>query len=52
MTTLTHSNGNLGGVNMMGDGRETVSRFSAAIQISMLPEEAVLDKDLTGSPED
>ena len=37
---------------MMSDGRETVSLFSTAIQISMLPEEAILDKDLTGSPED
>lgn len=51
MTTLTLSNGNLG-EDMMSDGCETVSLFSTAIQISMLPEEAVLDKDLTGSPED
>ena len=52
MATLTQSNGNLGGGYMMSDGRETVSLFSTAIQISMLPEGAILDKDLTGSPED
>ena len=51
MTTLTQSKRNLGG-DMMSDGRETVSLFSTAIQISMQPEESILDKDLTGSPED
>ena len=51
MATLTQSNGDLGG-DMMSDGRETVSLFSTAIQISMLPEGAILDKDLTVSPED
>ena len=45
MTGLLYLNGDLGG-DVMSDGRETVGLFPTAMQISMLPEAAVLNKDL------
>ncbi len=45
MTGLLYLNGDLGG-DVMSDGRETVGLFPTAMQISMLPEAAVLKKDL------